>query len=72
MQKNLTEVFRLVLPASGFIEVSKLAVYMGCSVNSLKASIKREHIPVIKLGLKWLICLEDLKDKMSKVGQTQK
>lgn len=68
MPENLTESWRLVLPSQGFCEVSKLAIYLGCSTQSLKASIKREHIPVLKLGLKWLVCLEDLKDKMSKLG----
>ena len=60
MPENLTEVFRLVLPANGLIELSKLAEYLGCSVDSLKGSIKRENIPYTRLGLKWIIRLEDL------------
>ena len=68
MPENLTESWRLVLPGQGYIEVSKLARYMGCSTPSMKASIKREHIPVLKLGLKWLVRLDDLKDKMGKLG----
>ena len=68
MQENLTESWRLVLPGQGYIEVSKLARYMGCSTSSMKSSIKREHIPVLKLGLKWLVRLENLNDKMKKLA----
>ena len=56
------EMFRIVLPANGYIEVGKLSKYLGCSTQSLKDNLKKKNIPVLKLSQKWLVRLEDLKD----------
>lgn len=53
-----------ILPESGLIKITDLAIWSEVGIESLMASLTKAKIPVLKIGKNhrtWLVRLEDLR-----------
>lgn len=61
--------FDNILPPTGIIPVTDLVKFLGTTDQTLLEKLKKENIPVLKLGefrRMWLVRLEDLRGGVEK------